>query len=351
MLPKSEIPILQGPMLGASTPDMVVAASRAGGIGSLGAAGYAPGALTEAITGIRQRVGGKPFLINLFVLEPARPDAAALANAMRQLAPWRAELGLAEQAIPNKWAEDFAAQFEVLVETAPPIASFTFGILSAEQCARLKARGIAVVGTATTVAEARAWAEIGADAICASGFESGGHRGTFLKPVEESLVGVVSLVPAIRAATGLPVIAAGGIMEGRSIAAMLQLGAEAVQMGTAFLLAEESAISAPWRAELKGKDADATRLTRAFSGRYARGLENRFLREMADKEIPPYPIQNALTQELRAASARAGRSDMLSLWAGQGVHAIREGRTTDLVRIFWDEARAAMRDTLGRFDP
>lgn len=349
MLPKFEIPIIQGPMLGASTPDMVRAATNAGGVGSLGASNIAADALGDVISGIRDGVGGKPFLINLFVLEPAKPEPAALAKAMGQLAPWRAELGLAEQSIPNKWAEDFAAQFEVLVETAPPIASFTFGILSTEQCARLKARGVFVVGTATTVAEARAWAEIGADAICASGLESGGHRGTFLKPVEESMIGVASLVSAVKAAVPLPVIAAGGIMDGRSVAAMLQLGADAVQMGTAFLLTEESSISAPWRAELKGKDADSTRLTRAFSGRYARGIENRFMREMAGKEIPPYPIQNALTQELRAANAKAGRSDMLSLWAGQGVHAIREGKTGDLLRDFWQEARDAMRETVERF--
>lgn len=343
------IPIVQGPMLGASSPDMICAASMAGGIGSLGASNYSAEALREVIGLIGARVSDKPFAINLFVLEPARPDAAMLEKAMAELAPWRAELGLAAQSIPDRWAEDFAAQFEVLVETAPPIASFTFGILSADQCARLKARGIKVIGTATTVAEARAWADVGADAICASGFESGGHRGTFIKPVEESLVGVFPLVSAVMATVSLPVIAAGGIMDGRSIAAMLQLGADAVQMGTAFLLAEESLISAPWRAELKGRDADATRLTRAFSGRYARGLENRFMREMADKNIPPYPIQNALTQELRAANAKAGRSDMLSLWAGQGVHAIREGRTADLITEFWNEARAAMAECASRF--
>ena len=156
---------------------------------------------------------------------------------------------------------------------------------------------------------------------------------------------------AIKAAVPLPVIAAGGIMDGRGIAAMLQLGADAVQMGTAFLLAEEATISAPWRAELAGKTADDVRLTRAFSGRYARGIENRFMREMREGEIPPYPIQNALTQELRAASAKAGRSDMLSLWAGQGVHALRAGRTADLVATFWAETQAALRDTAARYAP
>lgn len=343
------IPIIQGPMLGASTPAMVVAASGAGAVGALGAAGYAPAALGQAIAELKGALGEKPFIINLFVLDPASPDPATVKRAMEQLAPWRAELGLGPQAIPNAWAEDFSAQLDVLAEAAPPVASFTFGVLSAAQCARLKARGIKVVGTATTLAEARAWAEIGADAICASGFESGGHRGTFLKPVEESLVGTLSLVSAVKAKLALPVIAAGGIGDGAAVAAVLALGADAAQMGTAFLLSEESAISAPWRAALEGQDCDGSRLTRAFSGRYARGIENRFMREMATADIPAYPVQNALTQELRAAAAKAGRADMLSLWAGQGVHALRPGRTAELITSIWADARAALAATANRF--
>ena len=338
----ARLPIIQGPMLGASTPEMVIAASNAGALGSLGASGYSGDGLRKVIADIRAAVGENPFAINLFVQDPPKPDAAQLKRAMADLAAFRAEMGLPEQAIPNKWAEDFTSQFDVLVEAAPPMASFTFGILDADQCARLKAVGTRVIGTATTIAEARAWVEVGADAVSASGFESGGHRGTFLKPVEESLIGMFSLVAAVKAAVDVPVIAAGGIMDGRGIAAMLTLGADAVQMGTAFLLSDESAISAPWKAELIGKCADDTRLTRAFSGRHARGLENRFLKEMAGKDIPPYPIQNALTQELRAANAKAGRSDMLSLWAGQGVHAIRTGKTVDLIETFWAETREAL---------
>lgn len=344
-----KLPIFQSPMLGASGPDMAREASRAGALGALAAAGTAPETLAGEVGKLRGELGETPFSVNLFILDPASPDPAAVAKAMAEIAAYRAELGLPEQAIPNKWAEDFARQFDALVEAAPPVASFTFGILSASQAARLKARGTKIVGTATTVAEALAWREVGADAILAQGMEAGGHRGTFLKPVEESLIGIFALLPAIKAALDLPVIAAGGIMDGRGIAAMLQLGADAVQMGTAFLLSEESRISAPWRAELKGRNADHVRLTRAFSGRYARGIENRFMREMAGREIPPYPIQNALTQELRAANAKAGRSDMLSLWAGQGVHAIREGRTADLITEFWNDARAAMAETAKRF--
>ncbi|MCA0406080.1 MAG: nitronate monooxygenase [Proteobacteria bacterium] len=343
------IPIVQGPMLGASTPAMAIAASRSGALGSLGAAGLAPAALGQTIAQTREALGEKPFNINLFVLEPARPEAGQVARAMEQLAPYRAELGLAEQTIPNLWAEDFASQFDVLVEAAPPVASFTFGILSADQAARLKARGVKIVGTATTLAEAKAWQGVGADAVIASGFESGGHRGTFLRSVEESLVGTLALTSACLAHLDIPVIAAGGIGDGRALAAVLAMGAAAGQIGTAFLLSPESAISAPWRAELKDKSCDDSRLTRAFSGRYARGLDNRFLREMAEKDIPPYPIQNALTQELRAANAKAGRSDMLSLWAGQGVHALGEASTADIVSNLWQEARAALAQAANRY--
>lgn len=343
------IPIVQGPMLGASTPEMAIAASCAGALGSFAASSLGPAALGQTITQIREALGDKPFNINLFLLEPARPEAGQVARAMEQLAPYRAELGLPEQSIPNTWAEDFASQFEVLVEAAPPVASFTFGILSAGQAERLKARGVKIVGTATTLAEAKAWAEIGADAVIASGFESGGHRGTFHKSVDESLIGTLPLTSACVAALDIPVIAAGGIGDGRALASVLALGAAAAQIGTAFLLAPESAISAPWRGALVGKSCDDSRLTRAFSGRFARGLENRFLKEMADKDIPPYPIQNALTQELRAANAKAGRSDMLSLWAGQGVHAIREAPAAEIIQGLWHEARRALAEAANRY--
>jgi nitronate monooxygenase len=343
------LPIFQSPMLGASGPDMAREASLAGALGSLALAGSSADVVREQIVQMKQALGGKPFAANLFILDPAAPDPAIVDRAIARLASFRAELGLSDQAIPNKWAEDFDSQFTALVEAAPPAASFTFGILSPAQTARIKGAGTKIIGTATSIAEAQAWHLVGADAILAQGMEAGGHRGTFLKPIEESLIGIAALMPAIKAAVPLPVIAAGGIMDGRGIAAMLQLGADAVQMGTAFLLAEESTISAPWRTELVGRNADDVRLTRAFSGRAARGIENRFMREMDAAEIPPYPIQNALTQELRAANAKAGRSDMLSLWAGQGVHAIRHGRTADLIAIFWAETRAALRETADRY--
>lgn len=335
-------PIVQGPMLGASTRAMAIAASQAGALGSFAASGSNAAALKAEVAAIRAATE-RPFAVNLFILPPTAPVPATVASGMARLAAWRAELGLPEQAIPNKWAEDFDEQFAALVEAAPPAASFTFGILTLDQARALKARGTAVIGTATTVAEGLAWQDIGADAVVAQGFEAGGHRGTFLKPVADSLVGTLSLVATMVPALSIPVIAAGGISDGRTLAAALALGARAAQVGTAFLLTEESGISAPWRARLAEKPIDATRLTRAFSGRHARGIENRFMREIGADEaaIPPYPVQNALTQELRAAATRQGKSEYLSLWAGQSLPLIADGTTADVLTRLWAEARTA----------
>jgi nitronate monooxygenase len=207
----------------------------------------------------------------------------------------------------------------------------------------LQAAGTYVVGTATTVAEARAWAEVGADGICAQGFEAGGHRGHFLGEPEASLVGTLPLVATIRAAVQLPVFAAGGFMDGRGVAAALVLGAAAVQMGTAFLRADEATTSKPWRRAVAEAGDDATRLTRAFTGRHARGVENRFMRLMhgVQDEVPAYPVQNRLTQPLRAAATQADDPEMISVWAGQGVSLATEGAAGDMIRRWWAEAREA----------
>ena len=221
-----------------------------------------------------------------------------------------------------------------------------FDQLTPAEMAALRESGILVIGTATTVAEARVWAELGADAIAAQGAEAGGHRGHFLAGVDSSLVGTMALVPAIIAATGLPTLAAGGIMDGRGVAAALALGAAAAQMGTAFLLADEATISPPWRGALEKASDDPTRLTRALTGRHARGIETRFMREMraAEDQIPAYPVQNRLTQPLRAAAAAAGEAELMSLWAGQGVKLARSGRAADLVAAWWREAKVVAQE-------
>jgi nitronate monooxygenase len=339
-----EIPILQGPMVGASDAALAVAVSRAGGLGSLAAGALAPADIAAAIQGVRGATD-RPFAVNLLMAPRAAPDAATVEAALARLAPWYAALGAPTPAAPNQFAPDFEAQLDALIESAPPIASFTFDVLARAQVDALHRAGSYVLGTANTVAEARAWAEAGADGICAQGAEAGGHRGNFLADVEGSLVGTFALVATIRAAVDLPVVAAGGIMDGRGVAAALALGASAAQMGTAFLIADEATTPQAWRRAIEAAPDDPTRLTRAFTGRYARGIENRFMREMRaiERELPAYPVQNRLTQPLRAAAAEAGDPQMMSLWAGQGVRLAGRGAAEAMVRRWWDEACEATR--------
>lgn len=343
------IPILQAPMVGASSPEMALAVSRAGGLGSLAAGALAPADIGPAVAGFRAQTEAA-FGVNLLMAPAAQPSTEEVDRALARLEPWYAELGVAIPAAPNAFAPDFEAQLEALTAAAPPVASFTFGILSADKVRALQAAGTYVVGTATTVAEARAWAAAGADGICAQGFEAGGHRGHFLAEAEASLVGTLALTATICAAVDVPVIAAGGIMDGRGVAAVLALGASAAQMGTAFLLSDQTAVSGPWRRAVEQASDDPTRLTRAFTGRHARGIENRFMRELrpVEEEVPAYPVQNRLTQPLRAAAARADAPDMVSLWAGQAVRLAAPGDAGELVLRWWDEAKAAARELARR---
>lgn len=331
------LPIVQGPMTGSDTPALAAAVSGAGGLGMLGAGMLSPAAIAEAAAEVRRRTD-QPFGINLFVQDTPTPDTDAVAQALAHLAPLYAELGLQPQR-PTQWCEDFAAQFEALVALRPAVASFTFGILDAAQVARLHAAGCLVVGTATTVAEARAWARVGADAVCASGTEAGGHRGTFLGDFTASQVGTLALVPQCVDAVDIPVIAAGGIMDGRGIAAAQALGAQAVQMGTAFLACPESGIGPAYRQALAQAQDTDTRLTRVFSGRPARGIVNAMMEALAAEEdrVPAYPVQNALTGALRRAAAAQGRASHLSLWAGQGVAAVRPLPAAQLVALLAQE--------------
>lgn len=343
------IPIIQAPMLGASDQALVIAVGGAGGMGTLAAGGLSPADIASAVAEIRA-ASDRPFGVNLLMAPKASPDAGVVEAALARLAPWYAELGAPVPAAPNQFAPDFDAQLEALIAAAPPLASFAFGVLTRDQVAALQRAGTYVVGTANTVAEARAWAEAGADGICAQGAEAGGHHAYFLADIEASLIGTFALVATIRAAVDLPVIAAGGIMDGRGVAAALALGASAAQMGTAFLLSDKVAISPAWRGAIEAAPDDPTRLTRALTGRYARGVENRFMREMraVEREVPAYPVQNRLTQPLRAAAAKAGEPQMLSLWAGQGVRLARQGAAADLVRRWWTQAQEAARELAQR---
>lgn len=338
--------IVQAPMAGgATTPQLVAAVCNAGALGSLAAPLLAP----EAIVGQAEQIRAlteAPFAINLFVQDKPQPSPVTVAHAAELLRPvWQA-FGWEELPLPAKWCEDFAAQFEALIAARPAVASFTFGILDKEQLGRLHGAGIFVIGTATNVAEALAWQNAGADAICAQGIEAGGHRGTFIGS-QQNGVGTRVLVPMLVDAVALPVIAAGGIMDGHGIAAALALGAQAAQLGTAFLACDESGIHPAYKERLlqatRDEESARTCLTRAFSGRYARGLVNRFIDTMrpAERDVPPYPIQNALTGAIRGHAAKNGDTGAMSLWAGQGVALLRAMPAAQLVQTLVAEWRVA----------
>jgi nitronate monooxygenase len=326
-------PIIQAPMAGATTPEMVAAVSNAGGLGAIPGAYSTPEQIAEAIATVR-RLTDRPFGVNLFAggIEPAEGVDAAPMLAI--LARHHATLGLPQPTLPAMPGDRFAAQLDAVVAAGVPFFSFTFGIPSPEAIARLKARGTVIMGTATTVAEARQLEEAGVDTIVAQGSEAGAHRGTFGGSFEAAMVGTLTLVPQVVDAVGVPVVAAGGIMDGRGIVAALALGAAGVQLGTAFLTCRESGIPDAYKAAIRAAQAEETTLTRAFSGRPARGIVNDFMREAHAQPgtILPYPLQNALTRPLRDAAAARGDTRYLSLWAGQGAAMARDLPAGELVR-------------------
>jgi nitronate monooxygenase len=316
-----EHPVIQGPMGGGpSTPELVAAVSNAGGLGSLGAAYLTPDQISDAIRRIRT-LTSRPFNVNLFAggwNDNPRFDAAPILNLLAEI---HEKLGIPPPAAPKPAPDSFPAQLEVVLDARPPIFSFTFGIPDRDAIARLKSRGILMVGTATTVAEAQALEEAGVEAIVAQGAEAGAHRGTFLDSFESSMIPTLDLVRATVAAVGLPVIATGGLMDARDIVAALQAGASAAQLGTAFLPCPESGASEVYKRAILAAKQDTTVVTRAFSGRPARGLKNGFIASLEGRQnmILPYPLQNALTRPMRIAAGQQGIADYLSLWAGQGV--------------------------------
>jgi nitronate monooxygenase len=344
-----EYPIIQAPMAGVGiTAELVAAVSNAGGLGSIAGGMLSPDAIRKEIAELRARTQ-KAFSLNLFVLERPKPDPEKIRAALELLRPIREELGLPPGEVPSQYCEDPAAQFEAVLEAKPAVASFTFGVLKDSQVAALKAGGTRVIGTATTVEEAHAWEAVGADAICAQGSEAGAHRGTFLGDFEAALVGTMALVPQIVDAVRVPVIAAGGIMDGRGIAASLMLGAAGVQMGTAFLTCSDSGVMSEYKNLLRHARDDQTRVSRIYSGKHARGLVNEFMRRLAplEREIPAYPIQNALTGPIRQAAKKAGQSEFMSLWAGQGAGMSRGLTAGELVATLVRETEAALERVAG----
>ena len=316
-----EHPIIQAPMASATNPLVVAAVSNAGGLGSFGAAGTPPAKLRETVAAIRQGTG-RPFNVNLFAAhtEEFDRDVRPGPRLAEKLAAYHAEFGLGAVPGPGPMFGPFDGQLDVLMAEKVPVISFHFG---ADPLAVEKAHssGAKVLCSATTVAEAMALEDAGVDAVIAQGSEAGGHRGTFTIDYEKALIGTMALVPQVVDAVKVPVIAAGGIMDGRGIVACLALGASAVQMGTAFLGCPEMSLLDGWRTSLRRAAAEDTKVTKALSGRPARGIRNRYIEEVEalNETLLPYPAQYSLSRELRKWAAERDDSDFMSMWAGQGV--------------------------------
>jgi nitronate monooxygenase len=339
-----EHPIIQAPMAGPGSPELAAAVSNAGGLGSIAAAYLSPEQIAAQVAAVRGMTD-RPFAVNLFA-GGATDEDVGLAPITRLLARWHRELGIDPPAPPAKLGESFDAQMEAVRAADVPVFSFALGLPDPSIIADLKRRGTCVMGTATTVDEARALEAAGVDAIVTQGGEAGGHRSTFAGPPERALIGTLALVPQIVDAVSLPVVAAGGIMDGRGIVAALALGASAVQMGTAFIPTAESGATPSYRAALLAAREDEVVVTRAFSGRPARGLRNRWIAEVEDGgvPIPRFPLLNAMTRPLRNAAARADLPDAQSLWCGQGVRLARVGSAAELVARLVDEVEAVRRE-------
>lgn len=341
------LPIVKAPLAGAGdTPALVAEVCEAGGLGIFGAAYLQPAAIAAAAAEICERTS-RPFGINLFVPLPA-PTLPGPEAAFARLAPHFGAVGMdAPTALPSSPHPDFDAQFAAVLDSGARVFSFAFGALPAAAVAETKRRGLFLVGTAASADEAALLERSGCDAVVVQGSEAGGHRGGFDGTRGGPMVGTLALVPQAADAVSIPVIASGGIMDGRGIAASLALGAEAAQLGTAFLTCQEAGTPDCYRAALlKGQD-DATGLTTAFSGRAARGIVNGFMRDLEAAEgsgaILPFPLQNAVTRPMRNAAAAAGDADRMSLWAGQGLRLVRALPARELVAALERETDEALR--------
>lgn len=332
-------PIIQAPMAGGiTTPELVAAVSNAGGLGFLAAPLLAPVAIIEQAEHIR-RLTDKPFGINLFVQSRPHIDHAEIESAKQLLQPVWSALGWDKLPTPTRWCMDFEEQLDALIVARPAVASFTFDALHGNQMQRVHDAGILVIGTATNVQEAIIWQALGADAVCLQGIEAGGHRGTFIGAQQASNLSTLALLQCCAPHMHIPLIAAGGLMDGRDIATVLAAGAQMVQMGTAFLTTKEAGTSVAYRQRLLEADSDTTRQTRAFSGRLARGLDNQFMQlmEAVADQVPAYPIQNALTSSIRAHAGKANNTELMSLWAGQGVARCRDLAVAELMQVLVSE--------------
>lgn len=339
-----QVPIVQGPFGGGlSTVELAATVSRLGGLGSFGAHALAPAAIGDIAAQLRAATD-RPFALNLWASDhdPGGIDPAPerVASLRAELAPWFAELGLDVPEPPVHYHHPFDEQVDALIEAAPPVFSFVFGVPRPAILAECRRRGIVTVGAATSVAEARALDDAGVDAIVATGFEAGGHRPSFLARAEDSLMGTFALVQLVAPRVRAPVIAAGGIVDRRGVDAARVLGAAAAQIGTAFLACRESGATDEHRALLFGEAAFTTVLTRSFSGRLARGLRNRWTDAHRDGDIAPFPLQSWFTGELKRAAVRAKRTDLVSLWGGQSAPNLSHRSAAELMAALTQDTKA-----------
>ena len=347
------VPVIQAPMAGGpSTQELVAAVSAAGGLGSFGFAYTQPEEMKRQVAWVRAKTE-RPLGINLFVSDlPAAIDAIAQRDALEAVAGYYAELGLpAQSPVMPPYAPDLEGQLAAVEELRPKVLTVHLGSLPAERVRQLKSLGIVVGGSATCVAEAQGLESLGFDFVIAQGGEAGGHRGTYLRDPADALTGTLALTRLVVRAVKVPVVAAGGIMDGAGIAAVLALGAQAAQLGTAFLACPESGAPEVHKKMLLSSPEDETRITDKFSGRPARGLANRFMREMERAPMLAFPAQNKVTGALRAASAKAGKPDFVSMWAGQAAPLARALPAAELIARLEAEAADAIRGVARHLAP
>jgi nitronate monooxygenase len=341
----SIIPLIQAPMAGAQGPELAIAVCRAGGLGSLPAAMLTPDHLREQIAAVRGETNA-PYNVNFFCHAEPAPNPETEARWRNRLAPYYAEAGIDPSGVAAAPARaPFGeAMCAVVEEMRPAVVSFHFGLPPGPLLSRVKTAGALILASATTVAEARWLEQHGVDAVIAQGREAGGHRGMFLSDDIEGQPGLISLLPQVRDAVRLPVVAAGGISDGRGIAAAFALGADAVQIGTAYLRTLEATISPIHRAALASARDDATRLTNVFTGRPARGLVNRFVAEVGPmcEDAPQFPLAAGAAAPLRTAGEKRGSGDFSPLWAGESAALARDEGAEALTRRLWADGQAVM---------
>lgn len=345
-----DYPIIQAPMAGGiTTSTFVSSVSNAGVLGMIGAGYMNPEDLRKQIREIKQ-LTTRPFGVNLFIPEQPNLSDKEMKEANELLQPYRDALGIKPETQLPLYEIDttFEEKLHVVIEEQIPVCSFTFGVPSKDIIIELKKHNIILIGTATTVNEALINEEVGMDAVVVQGSEAGGHRGTFVKNPQESLVGLMALVPQVVDQVNIPVIASGGVMDGRGVIASMFLGAEGVQLGTAFLTTIESGGHEQHKQAILRANEDETMLTTVFSGKSARGINNQFMIELKCYEdlIPDYPIQHYLTSNIRKEAAKQSKPEFMSLWSGQGARLSKHQTVNELITGIVSQVNQLLRDSI-----